>query len=55
VSVGYDEEEEGDGEETEEDGGYETASQLLSGEASQSEVQPQLLPEDVPGMLHIIK
>lgn len=31
------------------------ASQLLSGEASQSEVRPQLLPDELPGVLQIIK
>jgi hypothetical protein len=36
----------------------EAASQWLSGEASQSEVQPQVMsqePEDLPGLLQIIK
>lgn len=50
-----------DAESTEDDAGDdsdEAASQWLSGEASQSEVQPQVMSqarEDLPGLLQIIK
>jgi hypothetical protein len=51
---GYEDDDEEDGQSE----GYDAASQsqLLSGEASQSEVQPQLLmQQDLPAMLQIIK
>lgn len=51
----------GEEEGTEEDAGNDTdvtAPQWLSGEASQSEVEPQVMsqaPDDLPGLLQIIK
>jgi hypothetical protein len=52
-----DDDDDADGDDIGSDGDADSCSQGLAGEASQSEVQPQLLtpPEDLPGMLAIIK
>lgn len=44
-----------DGERAGSDGGSAPASQVLSGQASQSEVQPQLPADDLPAMLQLIR